>query len=59
VNKSDGTVTSCRYVCAKEGHRKKGQRQFIEKCFRAETRTNRDARMTLTFHRSSGIIQVS
>ena len=26
VRKFDGKVTSCRFVCANEGHRKKGQR---------------------------------
>jgi zinc finger SWIM domain-containing protein 3 len=37
-SKMDGKVTSCRYVCVKEGLRKKRQREFIQKCFRPETR---------------------
>uniref|UniRef100_A0ACD5WHP0 Uncharacterized protein n=1 Tax=Avena sativa TaxID=4498 RepID=A0ACD5WHP0_AVESA len=39
ANKSpmDSKVTSCRYVCAKEGVRKKGQRETIQKLFRPES----------------------
>jgi zinc finger SWIM domain-containing protein 3 len=57
-SKMDGKITSCRYVCAKEGVRKKGQRESIQKCFRAETRTECKAYMSLTFNRVSGKFQV-
>ncbi|KAI4975776.1 hypothetical protein ZWY2020_049383 [Hordeum vulgare] len=59
VSKFDGKVTSCRYVCANEGHRKKTQRESIQKCFRAETRTDCKARMTLTLDRGSGNLEVT
>jgi zinc finger SWIM domain-containing protein 3 len=38
ANKSsyDGKVTSCRFVCSNEGHRRKGQTDHVTKCFRAE-----------------------
>jgi zinc finger SWIM domain-containing protein 3 len=48
VNKFDGTVTSCRYVCAKEGIRKKGERESIQKCFRAETRSHASVQGTIS-----------
>ena len=35
VSKIDGKVTSCRYVCSNEGHRRKGQKNHVTKCFRA------------------------
>ena len=38
--KSDGKVTSCRYVCANEGHRKEDKMDHLIKCPRAETRTH-------------------
>jgi zinc finger SWIM domain-containing protein 3 len=59
MNKSDGTLHSCRYVCAKEGVRKKGERESVQKCFRAETRTKCGAKMTITFDRSSGVFEVT
>jgi len=34
VSKCDGKVTSCRYVCANEDHRRKGQTDHVTKCFR-------------------------
>ncbi|XP_047071933.1 uncharacterized protein LOC124680965 [Lolium rigidum] len=60
ANKSpmDGKITSCRYVCSKEGLRKKGQRESIQKCFRAETRTECPAFMSLTLNRVSGNFEV-
>ena len=39
TSKCDGKVTSCRYVCANEDHRRKGETDHVPKCFRAETRT--------------------
>jgi zinc finger SWIM domain-containing protein 3 len=59
MNKSDGTLHSCRYVCAKEGVRKKGERESVQKCFRAETRTKCGAKMTITFDRSSRVFEVT
>jgi len=46
LSKFDGKVTSCRYVCANEGHRRKGLKEHVTKCFRAETRIDCKARMT-------------
>jgi zinc finger SWIM domain-containing protein 3 len=40
LSKCDGKVTSCRFVCANEDHRRKVEREHMTKCFRAETRTN-------------------
>ena len=48
LSKFDGKVTSCRFVCANEGHRRKVEREHVTKCFRAETRTDCKARMTIT-----------
>uniref|UniRef100_A0A8R7UK53 FAR1 domain-containing protein n=1 Tax=Triticum urartu TaxID=4572 RepID=A0A8R7UK53_TRIUA len=59
VSKFDGKVTSCRYVCANEGHRKKKRKENIRKCFRDETRTDCKARMTLTLDRESGNLEVT
>lgn len=59
VSKFDGKVTSCRFVCANEGHRKKGQRESVQKCFRAETRTDCKARMSLTLDRESENLEVT
>jgi zinc finger SWIM domain-containing protein 3 len=46
-SKIDGKVTSCRFVCAKEGHRGKDKRSDQVKCPRAETRTDCEVRMGL------------
>ena len=43
----DGKVTSCRFVCSNEGHRRKEQTNNVRKCFRAETRTDCKARISL------------
>ncbi|XP_020172364.1 protein FAR1-RELATED SEQUENCE 5 [Aegilops tauschii subsp. strangulata] len=59
VSKFDGKVTSCRFVCANEGHRKKGQREFIQKCFRAQTRTDCKARMSLTLDQESENLEIT
>ena len=45
--KLDGKVSSCRYVCANEGHRKPDKRDHLTKCPRDETRTNCQVRMGL------------
>jgi len=50
-NKFDGKVTSCRYVCAKEGFRARDKRDHNTKNPRAETRTGCPVRMTLTLNR--------
>ena len=47
VSRYDGEVTSCRYVCSNEGHRRKGLTNKVIKCFRAETRTDCKARISL------------
>jgi len=43
----DEKVSSYRYVCANEGHRKPDKRDHLTKCPRAETRTNCQVRMGL------------
>ena len=52
-SKFDGKVTSCRYVCAKEGFRARDKRDHTTKNPRAETRTGCPVRMTLTLDRVS------
>ena len=47
VSSYDGKVTSCRFICSNEGHRRKGQTNKVTKCFRAETRTDCKARISL------------
>jgi zinc finger SWIM domain-containing protein 3 len=59
VSKVDGKVTSCKYVCAKEGKRQNGQREVVKKCFRAETRTGCYARMCIQLDRESGNFEVT
>ena len=59
VSKIDGKVTSCRYVCSNEGHRRKGQKDHVTKCFRAETRTDCKARMIVTVDRVAGNYEVT
>jgi hypothetical protein len=46
-SKIDGKITSCRFVCANEGHRGKDKRSDQVKCQRAETRTDCEVRMGL------------
>jgi zinc finger SWIM domain-containing protein 3 len=58
-SKFDGKVTSCRFVCANEGHRRKANREHVTKCFRAETRTGCKARMTITLDRGEGNYEVN
>ncbi|KAG2632665.1 hypothetical protein PVAP13_2NG103318 [Panicum virgatum] len=52
-------VTSCRYICSNEGHRRKGQTDHVTKCFRAETRTDCKARMIVTVDRVAGNYEVT
>jgi hypothetical protein len=47
-SKFDGTVTSCRYVCAKEGRQAPDKRDHVTKNPRAETRTSYSVQMGLT-----------
>jgi zinc finger SWIM domain-containing protein 3 len=55
----DSKVTSCRYVCSNEGHRRKGLTDHVTKCFRAETRAGCKARMTLTLDRGEDNYEVT
>lgn len=49
VIKFDGEMTSCRFVCSNEGLRRKRQTlENLPKRFRAETRTDCKAGMTIT-----------
>ena len=52
--KSDGKVTSCRYVCANEGRRKEDKRDHLTKYPRAETRTDCRVRMGLILDQEKG-----
>ena len=54
----DGKVTSCRYVCSNEGHRRKKESEHARKCFRAETRTDCKARMVISLYRGAGNYEV-
>ena len=56
---SDGKVTSCRFVCANEGHRLKDKRDRIIKCPRAETRTDCQVHMSLKMDRQNGKMKVN
>ncbi|KAL6598823.1 hypothetical protein ACP70R_046083 [Stipagrostis hirtigluma subsp. patula] len=57
--KPDGKVTSCRYVCANEGHRTKDKRDYLTKCPRAEIRTDCEVRMGLVIDREMDVYKVS
>jgi zinc finger SWIM domain-containing protein 3 len=57
VSTFDSKVTSCRYVCSNESHRRKGQTDHVTKCFRA--RTDCRARMTLTLDRGHDNYEVT
>ncbi|KAG2546293.1 hypothetical protein PVAP13_9KG029826 [Panicum virgatum] len=59
VSRYDGEVTSCRYVCSNEGHRRKGQSDNAPKLFRAETRTDYKARMSLILDREAKNYEVT
>ncbi|WVZ92986.1 hypothetical protein U9M48_039013 [Paspalum notatum var. saurae] len=56
---SDGMVTSCRFVCANEGHRVRDKRDHLTKRPRAETRTGCQVHMTLKLDREKGDYKVS
>ena len=56
---SDGKVTSCRFVCANEGHQLKDKRDRIIKCPRAETRTDCQVHMSLKMDRQNGKMEVN
>jgi len=57
--KSDENVTSCRYVCANEGHRKEDKRNHVTKCPRAETRTDYQVRMGVVLDQEKGKYNVA
>jgi zinc finger SWIM domain-containing protein 3 len=57
--KFDGKIKSCRYVCAKEGHRKEDKRDHLTKCPRAETRTNCQVRMDVVLDQEMGKYKVA
>jgi zinc finger SWIM domain-containing protein 3 len=46
-NKKDGTTSSCRFVCSKEGLRRSDQRDPFVRRHRAETRTDCKVRISL------------
>nr|AAS58488.1 putative transposase [Triticum monococcum] len=56
---TDGKVTSCRFVCANEGHRWQDKRDHLTKCPRAETRTECQVFMNLKTDRKKGNLKVS
>ena len=57
--KSDGKVTSCRYICANEGHRKEDKRDHATKCPRAETRTDCQVRTRILLDQEKGKYKVA
>ncbi|GKA56505.1 FAR1-related sequence 5-like protein [Tanacetum coccineum] len=52
-NKNDGTISSMRFVCNKEGSRRPDKRDVLTKCPRAETRTNCLCRMGIIFDKNA------
>jgi len=56
---SDGKITSCKFVCANEGHRVADKRDPLTKCPRAETRTDCQVHMNLKLDRKKEILKVS
>ena len=56
---TDGSVTSCKFVCANEGHRSQDKRDHLTKCPRAETRTNCQVHMNLKMDRKKMGLKVS
>ena len=56
---TDGMVTSCRFVCATEGHRTQDKRDYLTKCPRAETRTYCQVYMNLKMDRKKENLKVS
>ena len=59
LSKYDAKVTSCRFVCSNEGHRRKGLTDRVTNCFRAETRTGCPVRMGLQLDRVEGNYEVT
>jgi zinc finger SWIM domain-containing protein 3 len=57
--KSDGKIRSCRYVYAKEGHRKNDKRDHLTKCPRAKTRTDCQVRTGVVLDREQGKYKVA
>ena len=57
-SKYDGKITSCRFVCAKEGYRARDKRDHNTKNPRAETRTGCPVRIGLTLDRVEGTYEV-
>ena len=57
--RKDGTVRSCRYVCANEGHRSEDKRGHLTKCPRAETRTDCQVRIGVVLDQEKGIYKVA
>jgi zinc finger SWIM domain-containing protein 3 len=58
VSTFDGKVTSCKFVCFDKGLRRKGQTNHATKCFRAETRTDCKAQMSLILDQVAGNYKV-
>jgi len=56
---SDSKITSCRFICAKEGRRSQDKRDHLTKCPRAETRTECQVYMNLKMDRKKEILKVS
>ena len=56
---SDGKITSCRFVCANQGHRSQDKRDHLTKCPRAETRTDCKVHMNLKADRNNENLKVS
>jgi hypothetical protein len=54
--KSDGKISSCRFVCANEGHRLPDKRDRLKKCPRAETRTNCAVHMGLVVAEKNSVV---
>jgi zinc finger SWIM domain-containing protein 3 len=54
--KNDGTVSSCRFVCSKEGLRRSDQRDPLVRRHRAATRTDCKARISLTYNNGKFVI---
>ena len=57
-SKYDGKITSCRFVCAKEGYRARDKRDHNTKNPRAETRTGCPVRIGHTLDRVEGTYEV-
>lgn len=56
---SDGKVTSCKFVCANEGHRSQDKRDHLTKLPRAETRTDCQVHMSVNMDRKKENLKVT